>query len=266
MMGLVLAGRFELGRRLGGGRDAEVYRASDRVLGAPRAVKVLRQPSEQRRARMQREAESMASLVHPNVLGVFDADTQGETCFIAMELAEGGSLRAWLDRHCGVPRELGRRWLIGLLQGLDAAHAEGILHRDVKPSNLLIDRRGQLCLADFGLARVPDSQLTAELRWAAGLRYTAPELRQDPRLASAASDIYAVGATWYEMLTGRNPADLAMAGPASPRWAGLSRREQEVLRRAMAWEPHQRYASAAEMLAALSPRMAPLPHWLSWLG
>ena len=261
----ILAGRYRLGELLGRGGMAEVRAARDERLDRDVAVKILRPELAADplvRQRFESEARTSARLSHPNVVNVFDAGSDDESVYMVMERLPGETLD---DEVAVGPMAADRVVSVGaqVLDALAAAHAAGVVHRDIKPGNVLTCPGGMVKVADFGIATV----LGAASVTATGLivgtpTYLAPE-RADGQPASHRSDIYSVGAVLYTCLTGRRPfeADSAVAlmvviqnrdptpirelRPEVP--AGLA----AVVARAMAKDPAQRFGSAAEMRAAL---------------
>ncbi|MEO0605603.1 MAG: serine/threonine-protein kinase [Myxococcota bacterium] len=249
-------GRYLLHEQLGEGGMAWVYRATDRRLGAARAVKLIRLDEEPRaswRRRFQVEAKAMARVRHPNVVQVFDTGCEIDVDYIVMEYVRGGSLDGRLaDQGTLAPAEA-VRLLRQVLHGLDAVHGAGIVHRDVKPGNILLDEAGDARLTDFGIAMVDDAAMR-RTRAGVGMgsfAYMPPEQRQDASGVTHAADIYAAGATLYRLLTGETPMDLFLAGVTSPRWDGVPRPIAVILRRACAEHPPRRYATALAFAEAL---------------
>ncbi len=195
-------GRFQALAELGAGAMGKVYRAHDDVLGRDVAIKVLQGSDGSLRERFLREAKAIGKVTHTNILAVYDAAVDHEVPYLVMELAEG-SLR---DRLTSGPlaADLVRQVGIQIAHGLSAAHAAGILHRDVKPGNILVAPTGVWKLADFGIARIPDSTLTAAGQFLGSPAYAAPESLRAGDF-SAAADIYGLGATLYEALGGAPP-------------------------------------------------------------
>jgi serine/threonine protein kinase len=265
--GRVLVGRYHLDERIGRGGMGEVRAAVDDTLGRRVAVKLLRADLAQEpiaRARFEAEARAAARLSHPNIVTVYDSGEDDGQPFLVMELLPGktfgdeiASGRVAVERAVSVTS--------AVLSALSAAHHEGILHRDVKPGNVLLTTEDVPKVADFGIAKTADASattatLTGELL--ATPAYLAPE-RLTGEAASPASDIYAAGVLLYEALAGetpypaRTPAELLRAiseGNAAPLHA---RRDDvppavvAVVERAMARDPSQRFASADAMSAAL---------------
>ena len=203
-------GRYRLEELLGQGGMAEVWRAADERLGRTVAVKVIHSTHLRDghfRERFHREAQLVASLDHPNVLPVYDYGDEEGVPYLVMPYLDGGTLR---DRMLGAPIPFAQAvsWIHQLADALDAAHAAGILHRDVKPANVLIRRDDRLALADFGIAKMVESPtgLTATGMVVGTPIYMAPEQAQG-KPATPASDLYALAVLAYELLSGRPPFD-----------------------------------------------------------
>jgi eukaryotic-like serine/threonine-protein kinase len=262
-----LAGRYTLVEQIGAGGMATVWRAEDSVLARAVAVKVLRDPLASDAAlleRFRREAVGAARLAHPNIVRVYDAGTDGEHSFIVMEYVPGRTLRALLDEQGALDPPAAAGVTIGILSALACAHAAGVLHRDIRPGNILIAPGGLVKVTDFGLAAAAfgdkDLETTGELLGTVG--YVAPEQVQGGDV-TAATDIYAAGLVLSELLTGRRvfegPTDLATAmarlttRPAAPSAIrpGIPRALDQVVARATALRPDERYPSADGMRAAL---------------
>jgi serine/threonine protein kinase len=203
----ILASRYRLERPLEGGAMAEVFAATDLLLGRSVAVKRLfTGPSDPAtRQRFRREARTMALVNHPNVVAVYDAGEDDERPFLVMELVEGTTLRRVLDREGRIDPARATAIAADVAAGLGAAHHRGVVHRDVKPSNVFLTRSGLAKIGDFGIARVtsdPSITLTGEMFGSAP--YVAPERITggaiDPR-----SDLYSLGCVLFEMVTGRPP-------------------------------------------------------------
>ena len=219
----VLADRYALEHELAVGGFARVYRGTDRRLGRPVAVKLLEvgriaTADPEARRRFVREARSSAGFTHPHAVTVFDAGEADGELFIVMELVDGPSLANAMAERGPFPEGDAVRIATQVLSALSAAHASGIVHRDVKPANILLDARGDAKLADFGIAKRFDD-LTDSLT-ATGLivgtpRYLSPEqARGEP--ISPASDLYAVGVILHEMLAGAPPfADESLLATAN---------------------------------------------------
>ena len=251
--GTLLAGRFELLRELGVGGTATVWEVEDAELGVRRAVKILTAGRPQRRKalrkRLRAEARAMARLAHPNVLTIYDVSSTEELDFVIMDLAEGGSLSEWLERTGPMDPHTALSFTVQVLSALAAAHAAGMVHRDVKPQNVLLNSRGTALLADFGIALLTEDQhRTTRTGIAMGsLSFMPPEQRLDARSVSASADVYATGAMLFNLLTGANPVDLFTVEIGSPRLEGLPLPLQAILIRATRHDPNARFESAQAM-------------------
>jgi eukaryotic-like serine/threonine-protein kinase len=205
-VGQVLNGRYRLVELLGEGGMATIYRGQDAQLGREVAVKVLR--AEYGRdaafvARFRQEAQSAAALNHPNVVNVHDFGMEATDPFIVMELVEGGDLGDVLREQGALQPIAAARIAQQMADALDAAHAQGIVHRDIKPTNVLITRGGRVKVADFGIARAfSEAQLTMPGTTLGSVHYFSPEQARG-ELVTTASDVYSLGLVLFEMLTGR---------------------------------------------------------------
>ena len=273
--GELLGGRYELAEVLGRGGMGEVRAARDLRLGRTVAIKTLRPDLAGRaevRRRFEAEARAAARLAHPNVVAVHDVGEEDGVPFIVMERVSGPGLEQEMAAGPMEPdrvRELGA----GILAALGAAHAAGIVHRDVKPANVLLAADGHVKVADFGIAKALDSpagdgsstaelDLTGDGQLIGTLAYMAPE-RVDGIPGSVQSDLYSVGVILYEALSGTEPfeGDTPMSlcwavhqgehEPLATRRPGLEPGLGVVVARAMSRLPEDRFATAAEMAAAL---------------
>jgi serine/threonine-protein kinase len=264
---------------LGRGAMASVWRASDARLGRDVALKVLSPGSEHlavRRERFLREARALARIDHPNVVPIHDVGEDPPYCYLAMELMDG----SLADRLEGGLEDTRARqvagWILDAAHGLARAHAEGILHRDIKPHNLLMGRDGRVRVGDFGLARLEgDETLTASRQIVGTLRYAAPEqIRGD--VATPRGDVYALGATLYHLAVGAPPtAAVGRERGSAAALRTLPRALRAIAAKAMAHDPEGRYPDmdsfAADLRAFLegrSPRAMASPRrwWVIGAG
>jgi len=207
-------GKYRVLEQLGRGGMAQVYRGYHPQLDRYVAIKVLRPDvaeDEEFIARFGREARAVAALRHPNIVQVFDFDVQDDVPFMVMELLEGDTLKTRLADYRArgehMPPGEAVRILLDVLDGLAYAHSEGMIHRDLKPANILLTRRGQAVIADFGIAQiVGGTRYTMSGALLGTLNYMAPEQGMEGR-SDARSDIYSLGIVFYEMLTQRTPFD-----------------------------------------------------------
>jgi beta-lactam-binding protein with PASTA domain/tRNA A-37 threonylcarbamoyl transferase component Bud32 len=264
----MLGGRYELDGIVGRGGMAEVFRARDIRLDRTVAVKTLRDdlardPTFQ--ARFRREAQSAASLNHPSIVAVYDTgeDQLGPTPvpYIVMEYVDGRTLRDLLREDRRLLPERAAEITDGVLRALDYSHRNGIVHRDIKPGNVMLTRTGEVKVMDFGIARaVSDTQatMTQTAQVIGTAQYLSPEQARGERV-DARSDLYSAGCLMYELLTGRppftgdspvaiayqhvreNPIPPSQVDPEIPDWA------DSIVLKAMAKDPAHRYQSAGEM-------------------
>jgi serine/threonine-protein kinase len=260
-------GRYEVSGELGQGGMAVVYRGADPVIQRPAALKVVRKadlPADEAALvleRFKREAQAAGSLQHPNIVAIYEYGEDEEQAWIAMELVDGKSLRehlieGWRPEITRLPSVIG-----DLLEALDYSHSRGVVHRDVKPGNVLVSTMGTAKISDFGIARIERSHLTQEGEVLGTPYYMAPE-QFDGKPADERTDIYAAGVIVYEVLCGRRPFT-GQGGnlmrqildspppPASTFEPKLPVSIDMALSRALAKKPQNRYASAREFLDAL---------------
>jgi serine/threonine protein kinase len=201
----LVGGRYRLGDVLGRSLMSEVRRGEDTLLLRPVAIKLLRDDGDPRSvARFEREAQILARLHHPNIVVVFDTGVDGADRFIVMELIEGLTLRELLDDGALAP-ERAAEITSSVASALEFAHGRGIVHRDVKPANILLPRDGGVKLVDMGIARLLSAEaLTLTMTALGTARYMSPEQARGEPL-DGRSDIYSLGCVLFEMLTGRTP-------------------------------------------------------------
>ncbi|MDQ3655388.1 MAG: serine/threonine protein kinase, partial [Chloroflexota bacterium] len=264
----LLADRYEVIEVIGSGASAVTWRGHDQRLDRQVAIKILRREGEQDAAyvqRFEREARTSASVSSGHVVNVFDVGQQDGWLYLVMQFVDGEDLKHVIARRGPLPVEEAREVTRQILDGLAAIHRAGILHRDIKPQNVLVDRNGVVRVADFGIAQTAaDAGLTMAGTAVGTAAYMAPEQAQAGPL-SEATDIYAVGVVLYEMLTGGLPFDrqTAMATmlahvqeqPVAPSQRAprqdIPLRFDGIVLQAMAKNPRDRFRSATAMAKAL---------------
>ena len=264
----VLAARYRIEQPLGQGGMASVYLAHDEELDRPVALKILADNlagDATFRDRFEREARLAARLSHPNVVRVFDVGESEGRPFIVMEYIEGDTLADELARHGALEPVRAVELALQICSGLEAAHASGLVHRDVKPRNLLLRPDGVLKIADFGIARAAESTRLTEIGTILGTAaYLAPEQAEGLE-ATPAADLYSVGAVLYKLLTGRVPYAATSlvellarqhAGPPAPIGGVPVALELAVLR-CLEPDPADRPPSAGALAAELTAAQAP---------
>jgi eukaryotic-like serine/threonine-protein kinase len=258
----VLLDRYEVGRLLGAGGMAEVYEGRDRLLARRVAIKVLqaqfvRDPSFL--IRFKREAQAAASLSHPNIVGVYDTGTEDGTHFIVMEFVDGRTLKEVIRAEGPLYPERAAEICADVCSALIAAHARGLIHRDIKPGNVMLTPEGKVKVMDFGIARATTSETITQTAAVVGTaQYISPEQAQG-QTVDYRSDLYSVGCCLYEMLTGTVPftgaTPVAIAyrhvreDPTPPRMLNpdVPAPLEAITLKAMAKLPDNRYQTAAEM-------------------
>jgi tRNA A-37 threonylcarbamoyl transferase component Bud32 len=267
MIGTTLSGRYRLEAKLGSGGMSTVYLAKDETLDRPVAVKVMhREMTEQedQLERFRQEARAVAKISHPNVVSVIDAGEDGGHPYIVFEYVQGETLKQRISRVGALDIQEAVAYAIEIGRGLSVAHARNLVHRDIKPQNVLIDEEGRAKLTDFGISRqLEQAGMTATGRVLGTTDYVAPEQAMghgaDPR-----SDIYSLGVVLYEMLIGQVPfhAD-SQVGVAmkhvNEELPDVQRRRPEVsaavalvVERSTMKRPEQRYENVGEMIDDLS--------------
>nr|MBA2284871.1 serine/threonine protein kinase [Ktedonobacteraceae bacterium] len=260
-------GRYTLSRLAGRGGMADVYEGYDPKFQRKVAVKVFKREDEEMLQRFIREARLMGSLSNDHLVPIYDTGTSLVDSvtwyYIVMPFMEGGTLRARIRRSpLSLPEAC--RAISDIASALDYIHSQGIIHRDIKASNVLLDSQGKCYLADFGIARTTTdaTQLTTTGNVLGTVEYVAPELFEVDRKADARSDLYSLGVLLYEMVTGRlpfyaeNPIALVTMHmnkrPPSPRSIApqLSPAVERVIMKALEKKPEQRYGSATELANA----------------
>ncbi len=260
--GPLLADRYRLVSRIGEGGMAGVYRAWDERLRVWRAAKVLLPEfarKDKLRRRFEREAHTMARLEHRNLVRVVDVGTSGSLPFIVMELVPCGTLMQWVELHGPMPEALAVDALIQVGEGLGEVHRNGVIHRDIKPHNVLINEQGVCKITDFGIAQESEEGLTRAGSVMGTMGYMAPEQRNDAAAVDQRADIYGFGATLWKLITGRPLRDLFMYTEDEGIMEGIDPTLAEVLMACLAYSRKDRPESMEEVVDALRAVREALP-------
>lgn len=271
-----LQGRYELLSLIGTGGMSEVYQAKCHTLNRLVAIKVLKEEYSQDSnfvSKFKMEAQAAAGLSHPNIVSIYDVVDEGDLHYIVMELIEGITLKSYILKkgHLGIKETIGIA--IQVAQGIAAAHDQHIVHRDIKPQNMLISRDGKVKVADFGIARAVSNQ-TIGMNAVGSVHYISPEQAKGG-YSDARSDIYSLGITIYEMVTGRLPFEgdntvtVALAHledaitPASVLNPEVTPSLDRIILKCTSKRPSQRYQDAYELVADLRHALVdPEDHFL----
>lgn len=272
LIGETLGGRYEILERVGGGGMALVYKAQDLLLNRYVAVKVLRQQyvhDEEFIRRFRREAQSAASLSHPNVVSMYDVGQEGDTHYIVMEYVEGMTLNDLIREKAPLQVEDALHIATQICDALEHAHHNQIIHRDIKPHNILIGKNGRIKVTDFGIARATTSSTITQTGSVVGsVHYFSPEHAKGIS-TGAKSDLYSLGIVLYQMLTGKlpflgeSPISVALKhlqeNVEEPRKVNplIPQSVENIILRAMRKNPDERYQSASEMLQDLETALDP---------
>lgn len=210
MIGKRISNRYKILESIGGGGMANVYLAHDIILDRDVAVKILRidlADESNLIRRFQREAQSATSLVHPNIVGVYDVGEENDLHYIVMEYVEGMDLKQYIHEHYPIPYEKTVDIMLQILSAVKVAHQHQIIHRDLKPQNILIDKQGNVKITDFGIAMaLSETSITQTNSLLGSVHYLSPEQARGG-MATQKSDIYALGIVLYEMIMGKVPFD-----------------------------------------------------------
>ena len=263
--GTILSSRYEILEQIGSGGMAYVYKARDRKLSRLVAIKILKEEFCKDKsfvAKFRMEAQAAAGLSHNNVVGVYDVGEEDNVHYIVMELIDGITLKEYITRK----RKLGTKESIGIAiqvaQGLEAAHKRHIVHRDIKPQNIIISKDGRIKVADFGIARAITDETTNLYGAAGSVHYISPEQARGG-YCDERSDIYSLGITIYEMVTGRVPFDgdttvaVAIAHineamvPPSNIEPSVPVALEQIIFKCTQKRPNQRYSSCADLIKDL---------------
>src|SRR5215207_659631 len=265
LLNTLFDGRYRIVRKLGTGGMANVYLAEDEVLGRRVAIKILNDRHAgdgQFVERFRREAKNAASLSHPNIVSIYDRGEAEGTYYIAMEYLDGRSLKELIVARGPAPIHIAVDYARQILTAIRFAHRHGIVHRDIKPHNVLVDGEGRLKVTDFGIARAGVSQMTEAGSIIGTAQYLSPEQARGAPVDQT-SDLYSVGVVLYELLTGvvpfsgDTPVEIAMKHLSDPpRPPSVERSDippdlDMIVLRALAKDPDDRFQTAEEMDAEL---------------
>ncbi|GBF12191.1 Stk1 family PASTA domain-containing Ser/Thr kinase [Tepidibacillus infernus] len=272
MIGILLANRYKIVEKIGGGGMADVFRAIDEVLQEEVAVKVLRQQyvhDDDFVKRFRREAHSVASLSHENVVKIFDIGEEKEIYYIVMEYVKGSTLKEVIQRKGKLPIKEALKIAEQIALALDHAHQHHIIHRDIKPHNILIGNQGQVKVTDFGIARAVSSATITQTGSVLGsVHYLSPEQARGG-WTDEKTDLYSLGVVLYEMITGSlpfsgdSPISVALKHLQEnfiyPRELdpSIPQSVENIILRALMKDPLKRYASAEEMFKDIKTALDP---------
>lgn len=264
-IGKMLDGRYEIIELIGSGGMANVYKAKCHRLNRMVAVKILKSDmaeNEEIRRRFRDESRAVAQLSHANIVSVYDVSSSGDTEYIVMELIDGITLKQYMERRGQMDWRESLHFIIQIMRALEHAHSRGIIHRDIKPQNIMVLRDGSVKVADFGIACLQNNAQTLTQDALGSVHYISPEQARGEHI-DARSDIYSAGVVLYEMLTGRLPfeGDTAVS-VAIQHLSSVPLAPSEIRRdvpkglelicmKAMCADINKRYASATAMLEDL---------------
>ncbi|AIE59607.1 Stk1 family PASTA domain-containing Ser/Thr kinase [Bacillus methanolicus] len=262
MIGKRISGRYKILKMIGGGGMANVYLAHDMILDRDVAVKMLRLDfanDEEFIRRFHREAQSATSLAHPNIVSIYDVGEENDLYYIVMEYVDGQTLKQYILQNSPIPTETALEIMQQLTSAISHAHQNDIVHRDIKPHNILLDKNGNVKVTDFGIAMALSATSITQTNSVLGsVHYLSPEQARGG-MANKKSDIYSLGIVMFEMLTGRLPFSgesavsialkhLQSETPSLKRWnSSIPQSVENVVLKATAKDPFHRYDSVDEM-------------------
>ena len=261
-IGQLVDGRYEILEAIGTGGMAVVYKAKCHRLNRLVAIKILKDDyyqDEEFRRRFHAESQAVAMLSHPNIVSVYDVSSSDEADYIIMELIDGITLKQYMETKGGLNWKETLHFAMQIAKALEHAHGRGIVHRDIKPHNVMVLKNGSVKVADFGIAQVTSNACTMTKEALGSVHYISPEQAKGGRVDNR-SDLYSLGVVMYEMITGRvpydgdNPVGIAIqhinGGAAAPTELnpGVPRGLEQIIQKAMAHMPRNRYLTATAML------------------
>ena len=272
MIGKRINGRYKILEMIGGGGMANVYLAHDMILDRDVAVKVLRLDfanSEEFIRRFHREAQSATSLAHPNIVSIYDVGEEESIYYIVMEHVKGQTLKQYIQTNSPVPIEEALLIMEQITSAISHAHQNHIIHRDIKPQNILLDQRGNVKITDFGIAMALSATSITQTNSVLGsVHYLSPEQARGG-VANHQSDIYSLGIVMFELLTGRLPFSgesavsialkhLQSETPSLRRWnPNIPQSVENIVLKATAKDPFHRYESVEAMEADIRTSLDP---------
>lgn len=272
IIGKRLSGRYKILEMIGGGGMANVYLAHDMILDREVAVKMLRLDfanDEEFIRRFHREAQSATSLTHPNIVSIYDVGEEDSLYYIVMEYMNGQTLKQYINQHSSLRVEKALDIMMQLTSAISHAHQNHIIHRDIKPQNILIDRNGNVKITDFGIAMALSATSITQTNSVLGsVHYLSPEQARGG-MANRKSDIYSLGIVMFEILTGRLPFSgesavsialkhLQSETPSVRRWnSNIPQSVENIVLKATAKDPFHRYNSVDEMEEDLRTALNP---------
>lgn len=267
LQGLILDNRYKIISKIGVGGMADVFKGEDTLLGRPVAVKILHSNfagDDDFVARFKREAQAAGKLSHPNIVSMYDVGFDQGYHYIVMEYIEGETLKEYITRHERISIDNAVKFTIAIAEGLEHAHAMGIVHCDIKPHNVLITKQGRIKVTDFGIARAMNAGTTMMYTNSimGSAHYLSPE-QASGKPVNGSTDIYSLGAVLYEMLTGRvpyegeTPISVALKHvrerliPPTRYNPSIPTLLEAAVIKALAKRPEERFSNITEMIAAL---------------